>query len=255
MNIIQQGNKNYALDLTSKRITFLDSRFYFDETGSPVPSVTTILNAFPKTAEFYQWLKKNGENADEIRDEAGRKGSRVHALTEAYDNGDEVSLLNENGDLAMSTSEWAMLEKYVEFRTRFPFEINSIEQNMVALGMGGTLDRDITLDGKRYILDIKTSSNIWDEYWLQLAAYQKMKASLLGGDPYDGRAIIWLNAKTRTEGKKGAIQGIGWQLLIKEDDLEEDWKVFQATKMLWHKINENLTPRKIEYQLSHQISK
>ena len=140
MNIITHNNRNYALDLTGKRITFLDSRFYFDETGTPVPSVTTILDCYPKGAAFFEWLKKNGTDSDEIRDEAGRKGSRVHAMTEKYDLGEEVSLLTENGDIAMNLNEWNMFEKYVSFRDRFKPSISSIELNMVSskLGYAGT---------------------------------------------------------------------------------------------------------------------
>lgn len=252
--ITKIGSKNFKIDLSQNRITFLDNRFYFDAAGVPVPSVTTILNAFPKTSAFYEWMKKNGENADDIRDEAGRKGSRVHDLTERYDKGEEISLLDENGYVAMSMNEWSMLEKYIEFRRRFEIQIHAIEETIVALGMGGTLDRDITLNEKRYLVDIKTSGNIWDEYWLQLAAYTKMKVADLGYNPYAGRAILWLNAKVKTEGRKDSIQGAGWQLLIKEDSLEEDWKTFEATKMLWYKINKNAIPKEMCYQLTHKIS-
>lgn len=247
------ANKNYRLDLTNRRIDFLDNRFYYDEAGNAFPSVTTILNAFPKTAQFFEFLKKNGENADDIRDEAGRKGTRVHDMTQKYDEGHEVALLNENGDVSMTMIEWTFFERYIEFRKKFPIEIHGIEENLIELGMGGTLDRDITFNGKRYILDIKTSGNIWDEFWLQMAAYYKMKVTALGFNPYAGRAILWLNAKTRTEGKKDSVQGVGWQMIFNEDDIEDDWKTFQATKLLWDKLNKNLQPKKITYQLSHKL--
>lgn len=61
------------IKITKDRIEFLDSRFYQHANGNFYPSVTTILDAYPKSAAFYEWLKKAGEDADEIRDEAGRK--------------------------------------------------------------------------------------------------------------------------------------------------------------------------------------
>jgi len=65
---------NYLINSETNRIEFLDSRFYRDtRTGAMVPSVTTLLEAWPKGAQYYEWLKKNGENADAIRDEAGRE--------------------------------------------------------------------------------------------------------------------------------------------------------------------------------------
>jgi hypothetical protein len=82
----------FIIDNNKGRIEFLDNRFYLTEDGY-VPSVTTILEAFPKTAEYYQWLKRVGEDADTIRDEAGRRGSVVHELTEQYDMGNEVSFI------------------------------------------------------------------------------------------------------------------------------------------------------------------
>jgi hypothetical protein len=83
--------KSYTIDLNKNRIEFIDSRFYSTPSGGYVPSVTTILECFPKGAEFYKWLKEMGGDADTIRDEAGRRGSTVHELTERYDMGEEVS--------------------------------------------------------------------------------------------------------------------------------------------------------------------
>jgi hypothetical protein len=65
--IIQQCNKNLLIDLPSNQLTFLDNRFYVTESGQFVPSVTTYLEAYPKNAQFYEWLKKVGDDADEIR--------------------------------------------------------------------------------------------------------------------------------------------------------------------------------------------
>ena len=121
--IIKEQNKNLLLDTDNNQITFLDSRYYKTETGSFVPSVTTILDAFPKSATFYDWLKKHGENSDDIRDEAGRRGSVVHGLTEDYDNGLEVTLMDALGRIDYKLSEWHMFEKYVEFRSMHQFTI------------------------------------------------------------------------------------------------------------------------------------
>jgi hypothetical protein len=67
----------------------------------------------------------------------------------------------------------------------------------------------------------------------------------------DAVAILWLNAKTRTDGKKGAIQGKGWQLLTREDTTT-DLQVFKATKYLWGVQNADSMPRQSSYQLSHK---
>jgi len=255
MQVTQKiGSRPYTVDFTNRQLTFLDQRFYFAENGVFVPSVTTVLEAYPKGAAFYEWLKKNGEDSDSIRDEAGRRGSLVHGLTERYDNGEEINLVNENGEIQMKVGEWAMFERYVDFRKRFNFDIDLTEQNFISPGLGfaGTLDRIITMDGKRILVDIKTSGSIWASYWLQLAAYKALVNEALPEMKIDGVAILWLNAKTRTDGKKGDIQGKGWQLVQKEDTAK-DWAMFQATQKLWLAENGGTSPRQMVYQLSHKL--
>lgn len=255
--IIKERNKNYRIDLTNRRITFLDSRWYYCESGKPVPSVTTILDAYPKGPAYYEWLKRMGTDADDIRDEAGRKGSSVHDMTEKYDNGLEVSLITETGDINMSLMEWSMFEKYVEFRRRFSFEVIDIERTIISetLGYAGTLDRVIEMDGKKILVDIKTSSAIHPHYWLQLAAYENLLTEAHGYNPVDASAILWLNAKTKTEGKKGAIQGQGWQLVfMPELDEDKNKQLFKNVHALWLAEHEGIEPKQVSYSLTHKKS-
>jgi hypothetical protein len=252
--IIKTGNKNMLIDLSSNQLTFLDQRWYSEE-GDFFPSVTTYLEAYPKNAQFFEWLKKVGDDADEIRDEAGRRGSVVHSLTERYDLGEEVTILNEQGFIGYKLSEWNMFEKYVEFRKNFQTNILHTELNLVSkkYRMGGTLDRVMTVDGRLLLVDIKTSNMVHPHYWLQTSAYDKMLQEKLG-ITVDGTAILWLNAKTRTEGRKGAIQGKGWQLLMEtdRDAIAKHWKLFQACQELWLAENGDSKPRQISYSITHK---
>ena len=238
--------------INDKQLTFLDSRFYKTDDGGFVPSVTTILECYPKGAAYYNWLKENGKDADEIRDEAGRRGSVVHKLTEDYDTGADVQLVNPNGSIDYKLNEWAMFERYVEFRRRFQFVTDCIELNIISkdLGYAGTIDRVINMNGERILLDIKTSNAIYPSYWLQLAAYRTLLYSM--GAEVDKVAILWLNAKTRTEGKKGDIQGIGWQMIMKEDTMQ-DSQLFKATHALWLAENQTSKPKQLTYQISHKL--
>jgi hypothetical protein len=238
--------------INNKQLTFLDSRFYSTEDGGFVPSVTTILECYPKGAAYYNWLKENGKDADEIRDEAGRRGSVVHKLTEFYDAGYEVSLINPQGQIEYKLNEWAMFERYVNFRNRFQFVTDSIEMNIISkeLGYAGTIDRIIDMDGEKILLDIKTSNAIYPSYWLQLAAYRSLLMNK-AGIRVNKVAILWLNAKTRTEGKKGDVQGIGWQLITK-DDTDKELQLFNATLNLWAAENTTSKPKSLTYQISHK---
>lgn len=236
--------------IKNNQLTFTDARFYIDtETGEYYPSVTTILEAYPKPYALLQWMKEVGKNSDEIRDAAGRRGSAVHQLTEDYDNGLECHLLGENGQPKYSLEEWGMFEKYVDFSQTLQPDNQLIEQQILSpqLGFAGTIDRVCVINGKKYLLDIKTSNGIYNSYWLQLAAYEQALIRE-SGILCDGVAILWLNAKTRT---KKDLQGVGWQLVIKENTSEE-WHLFKAVHKLWLAEHKNDKPKQFSYTLSYK---
>jgi len=260
--IAEIGGRNYLVD--GERIQFLDSRFYQAREDVYVPSVTTILEAYPKGAQFYEWLKRHGEDADNIRDEAGRRGSVVHNLTEAFDKGAEIALMGEDGSPRYKLSEWAMFERYVEFRQRHPATVHAVELNMVSeqLGYAGTLDRVMTIDGTTYLLDIKTSGAIHDPYWYQQAAYLNLlehtgtlKKMFPKGIPEIRLGILWLNANTRTFGKEGTIQGPKWQLIEQKESTLPLLDMFHTIHAVWNKANGSMKPRLTSYTLKHSLNK
>jgi hypothetical protein len=234
------------------QITFKDQRYY-EVGGIFCPSVTTILECYPKGAEYYSWLKKVGEESDNVRDAAGERGSNVHKMTELYDEGHEVSLVS-NERLQWSISEWSMFTRYTEFRAQVApaMKIHQIEMNLVDVDLreGGTLDRYVDIDGKHMIIDIKTSNAIYPSYWLQLAAYRRM-FQRKSGIAIDAVGILWLNAKTRGTAVN-KIQGQGWQLLLKEDS-SDDLELYDCTKKLWWSQNKNVAPKDISYKLTHKL--
>ncbi len=250
--IKNEKGKSYLLDHSLNRITLLDGRFYYGDSGEPIPSVTTILEAYPKGAQYYKWLKDEGSNADDLMIEAGRKGSVVHDLTERYDKGEKIELINETGKMALSTYEWAMFERYVDFTKRFNPKHELIEQNVVSekLGYAGTIDRPKTIiNGRSYLVDIKTGPTIYDYYWCQLAAYRELAKTEMKMK-VDDVAVLHLNAKIRTENPK-EIQGIGWKLYTPPNTHEYYLDLFHATKKLWTALNGNTVPKQIVHQLSH----
>lgn len=254
--ITKIGSGNYSLDIPNNRIDFLDTRFYVTESGAYVPSVTTLLSAYPKGAQYYEWLKKVGDDADTIRDEAGNRGSTVHRLTELYDDGHEVTLMDEHGHIDYKLIEWSMFERYIDFRTRYELEIIHTELHLSSdiLGTAGTLDRVIRMGNRNMIIDIKTSNSLYNHFWLQMAAYKRLLAEKQPDLKIDGYAILWLNSLHRGESKKGDIQGKGWCLKEQDkDQYESDWKKFEATKLLWLAENEGMKPRQTSYRLSHKL--
>jgi hypothetical protein len=248
----------YEIDTDANRITFLDQRVY-KSGGECFPSVTTILsNAYPTSPEFLEWLKKNGENADSIRDEAGSFGSTVHNLIDRYNKGEMVSVFDSDGAIRIKMSEWACLTRYIEFYERFQPEILYSELNLISpyYKIGGTVDIRANLPlkkgTKKLMIDIKTSKNLHNQYFLQGAAYIKLHNEAFPEDQIDEFAILWLNAKTRGEGKGDAIQGLNWQLVFPDKPMEHYWNMFQHTYALWEEEYGEIKPKELSYQLSYK---
>src|SRR6185312_3177043 len=99
-----------------------------------------------------------------------------------------------------------------------------------------------------------TGNYIGKEAWLQLSSYRAIDRAN-GLPEYDGIAICHLAAKTKTEGRKGSIQGVGWQLLLETDQavMDEYYNIFQHTHKLWLSENAGLVPRQVTYSLSHKV--
>lgn len=244
---IKSGNRVYIQH--TDKLEFLDQRYYY-EGDFYAPSVTTILEAFPKTAQFYEWLKKVGEDANSIRDAAGEVGSKIHAATEQYDNGDALVW----DDKYFNLEEWQLLCRYNDFRQRFDFKMiaNEVSYCSKNLILGGTLDRVFDYNGLRYLVDLKTSNSLYDHFWLQLSAYKELWNEFNPELPIDRIAILHLKAATRTEGKKGDIQGVGWALREPDNTTDYYYDLFKATYKLWLTQNKDAKPKNLVYPNSLQ---
>lgn len=237
--------------ISNGQLTFTDGRFYQAEDGQWVPSVTTILEAYPKPYALLQWMKEQGTKTDEVIRAAGQRGTSVHDMTEQYDRGEAVNLFDDDGKPLCSLEEWAMFERYVQFSERMNPKHIKIEERYVNVNLGwaGTVDRVSKMpDGRTLLIDIKTSNGVWDSYWLQLAAYWMLL--LEARVQVNGAAILWLNAKTRTDKDN---QGKGWQLIeISADELMEKLMLFRACRTMWLATCADREPKSYSYSLSHR---
>jgi len=83
------------------------------------------------------------------------------------------------------------INAYAEFAKHYEIEYHASEPKVYSklYGYAGTLDIDATINGKRCIVDLKTSNGIYPEMWLQTAAYQQARQEELG-IKYDERWIL-----------------------------------------------------------------
>jgi hypothetical protein len=235
-------------DKDAKQIHYLDERFYTNDDVNYYPSVTTILNVYPKGVFFEKWLKDVGYNADKIVDEAANQGTRVHDLIESYCNGIEVNWANKDGEAVYTLKEWTMFLHYVEFYEKYSPELECVEGKFVSpkLGFGGTIDQVFIIDGVRYMADNKSSNSLHKSNELQLASYAMMWNEKFPDKKIDKTAIMWVNAKTRGE-SKGKIQGKGWQLKVFDRPYAESYKLFEHTHEIWKEENPNYYPKNRVY--------
>lgn len=155
--------------------------------GRVVPGVTSILGCIAKPA-LYNWYAKEGKNAQIKLEEASEFGSTVHTLIEAIYNGQKPQL---NDKLSKITENFESITKNL-VKEWLWFERKIISEKY---GYGGTADLAfIDKDGKRVLADIKTSSGVWPEMNLQLAAYEQ--ALKEDGEEFDYKIIFHLDKET-----------------------------------------------------------
>lgn len=131
----------------------------------------------------------------------------------------------------MNLQCWKMFLRFVDFIETFNVEPEHIERRFFSkkIGASGTCDLICKIDGKRYIIDYKTSNAIHHTYKIQGLIYAMMYQEEFK-EEIDGIAILWLKANTRGRGtaKTGNIQGKSWQLITIDKsewkELAKDWK-------------------------------
>lgn len=126
--------------------------------GKYLPSVSTILGTLKDGLEFVSaWdLKK-----------AQERGIKLHKATEDLEHG--ITLDRNFYD----DKEWLMLLGFARWYNEVNPRPLLIEGAFASkkLGYGGTIDRIYLIDGLITVLDLKTTSVIYDKHFMQVAAY------------------------------------------------------------------------------------
>ena len=153
---------------------------YETRDGEVVPSVTTIIgdNLGWNKAALIGWAKasvKKGLDPDKIRDEAGDVGTLSHYLIECYLKKEEPEL----GDYSQNNIETAtkVLESFKEWWVATGYSVVGVEAVMVSNRhkYGGTIDLVAQdKDKKTILIDFKTSSGVYPEHKIQVAAYEEL---------------------------------------------------------------------------------
>jgi hypothetical protein len=174
---------------------------------SPLTSVTTAIGAVDKSGVLVNWAKLETAKCavrnlalvgdmvtaggpasavdwlkripDYQRDLAADLGTRVHSLAEQVGRGDKVELS------PIELPYIAAFRRFLE-ESGFVIELSEFMVANLTLGYAGTGDLIGKLDGKRWLLDIKTSQvgkGPYAETGLQLAGYAKAEFIGRPGEP------------------------------------------------------------------------
>ncbi len=236
--------------IDGNQITFLDERFYQSNKDKNLycPSVTTVLDAYPKGKGLMNWLKQVGYNADVIVQKAGEVGSNVHDAIDRYLNKEELSWMTDEEAL-YNLEEWKMICKFVDFWKEYKPELIAHEYNLVSdkYKLGGTVDLICKIKGETWLIDYKTSNAIHQSHHLQVGCYSMMWNEICKPDSpnkIDKYGIFWLKSLHRGPDKSGnKIQGEGWILIEPDKSYEDNFKYYENVRRLWDLEHPNPKPK------------
>jgi ATP-dependent exoDNAse (exonuclease V) beta subunit len=224
-----------------KQITLPDSRYY-RRNGEYYPSITYVLQYYPKGKFFEDWLKKVGFASEHIVKKASEEGTQVHELCEAYLEGEELHFLSPSDKPQYNPDVWQMFLRFVDFWEEFNPKLIETEVHLFSdeLKIAGTCDLIVEINKELWLLDIKTSNQMQSTYEIQTAVYGKCYQECYG-KKIDRYGILWLKSSKR-KASKGKMQGKGWEILESERTFEENIDIFKTIKKLFDLENPTATP-------------
>lgn len=147
---------------------------YINNRNIEVPSVTTILKILnkPSLCKWANYLGFKRENVDKVLEDSASKGTEVHFMLNALLFRKEYLYIQQEG--VSQGYLYDVLDNFIEWISGHRMMPIFGEGAITCDKFGGTIDLYCELDGKRTILDFKTSKNFYSSMFLQLAAYTYM---------------------------------------------------------------------------------
>jgi ATP-dependent exoDNAse (exonuclease V) beta subunit len=246
-NIKKSYDRILEISDDAQQITLPDSRYY-RRNGKYYPSVTYVLGYYPKGKFFENWLKQVGFASDYIVKKAAEEGTQVHELCEAYLNGEELKFLDDKGRPQYNPDVWQMFLRFVEFWELIKPTLIETEVHLFSdvLKVAGTCDLIVEIDGKLWLLDLKTSNQLQTTYELQTAVYGQCYEECFGRK-IDHYGILWLKSSKRGA-KKDKMQGKGWEVVESTRSFEENIDIFKTVKCLFDLENPTHSPVFTEFR-------
>jgi len=241
------GERYYTKTIKDNPEGFSEYRFF--------PSSSWISGCYPKGIQYYQWLAKHGwDEAEGLKKEAGKKGSKTHYACEDLTKGNEVKIDSKYLNTITEQLEELTVEEYTNVKS-FADWIAVTKPEILAIeitgfndkyGYAGTIDYILRINGVVWIIDLKTSNYIWTSAELQIASYSQLDID------YKELGITDEEWKER----KLAILQLGYprnKNKYKFTEIENKFNLFLHAKAIWANENAKQTPKQIEYPISLKL--
>jgi hypothetical protein len=238
------------------QITTTDERWY--QSGEKFyPSSSWIADYYPKGIGYYKWLANKGwDEAEAIKNAAGEKGSKVHKAIEDLLKGRELEMDDKYWNDTLKTAEeltpeeWHCIMTFKEWYEDFkPDQVLATEISAINTrhGYGGTIDFVCIKGTTVYVIDFKTSANIWKSHELQLASYGKLL----------GYTELHKQYPKKIDGLKLAILQLGYTKnktkQYKLTEIEDKFDLFLHAKAMWEEENKDKQPAQKNYPLTIRL--
>jgi hypothetical protein len=145
--------------------------------GTRVPGVTTVLGVLDKGRALLVWANKIGLEGIQLNkyvDKLATVGTLAHYLVEC-ELTDQIPELSSFSNEEIDKAENCLLSFY-EWQKQHKIERKLNEQILVSeeYRYGGTCDFYCLLNGIETLIDFKTGSGIYQEYYWQVCAYRNL---------------------------------------------------------------------------------
>lgn len=231
------------------QITTADERWYkIEEKDKParfMPSVTWICGYYPKGIGFMKWLSEHGwDEAEAVKQAAGDKGSKVHRAISDILKGAVVKIDdkygNNDGDepTELTVAEYEAIISFVNWLNEIQPEVMAVDYTLVneKENYAGTIDMKLKIKGEIWIVDIKTSKDVYPSHEIQVSAYKQADKEV----------------------QKIAILQVGYarnKAKFKFTEVQDQFPLFQAAKAIWAKETEGVFPKQRDFPLEVKWNK
>lgn len=186
-----------------------------DPKGNILITKDEVVDVFKKAKAWHKTKKS----------EAAELGSEVHNLIEVYLKGQKVEgLIEANPKLLSPFTAFKAWQNSIGFEKVIQSEHVVYSNNY---GFAGTLDLIAKCKGRMYLIDLKSSNHVYEEYLLQISAYLVAYEEMIGFNAINNLGVL------RLDKESGLPEFVEYNL----GEASEAFEKFKCLLNLWKLCN------------------